>query len=762
MHIKKPLRWYAYIGLFFASVSLFVFQVVITRLFSAMMQYHYVFLLTSMAIFGLGLGGMITFYVRRSHSAEWLQDKLSGFLMVLSLSYIGVFFLIFKPPFINFILLYAILAMIPYVFGGMILSAIFCLLPEQSFKLYFVDLTGSALGSLGVIYLLNGIGMLNSVLVIAAFAGLASCCMAVSAVNKPRMAAALGLLLTLGILITAQAPIHRFGAAFTGYLTSPNTSLARMRAANIDHNLADWRWDAYARTDLIEDNSRLDYKILSMDGGANSRMLAFDKEINAYDHLKQDLNYLPFAVGNQERVLLIGPGGGKDVVLALLAESGTLDAVEINAGSVALVREYGAYNGFIYDRENVNVYIQDGRNFVKSTPYLYDTIYLAQVMTGTAETIGYALAENYIYTKEAIRDYWAALKDEGRIAFIMHDEKDLTRITFTILESLNEIGIPIEEIGSHISVVNRRVAGHSGAMPIHMPLVMVQKTPYTQEQAEMMLELAGRYNHIPLHIPGIAMENAIGAYSMGLLDLEAVYQQFPYNIFPTTDNRPFFFDYQRSISRVLFFLLLGTLAVSLVFVKPLVQNKKLKQAPLYFVGLGVGFMLIEIPLIQKFALILGHPTRAFTTILAAILISSGLGSLFGGWRKFTLRGRYLPLLMVPLLTLPIYLLTLRFMNEWFIPSLAYRTLITFLLLFPLGFFMGMNFPYGISRFKASGNEDSIPILWGINGIMSVMGSILAVVLSMKLGFSYALTAGGIVYLVLFVFMPLRILKDADL
>ncbi len=176
----------------------------------------------------------------------------------------------------------------------------------------------------------------------------------------------------------AKRAVLEFERRFTGYLTSPLNSLFRFRQANVGHSI--------------------------------------DGRLAKVQELQSDLGYLPFGFGDMGKVLLISPGGGKDILLALLGGSSEIHAVEINSGSVRMARKYAVFNGNIYDRWEVTLHIQDGRNFVKQTNQRYDVIYLAQVMTEVAETVGYALAENYIYTTEALQEYWNALNENGKLS----------------------------------------------------------------------------------------------------------------------------------------------------------------------------------------------------------------------------------------------------------------------------------------------------------------------------------------------------------
>lgn len=723
-----------------------------------MFQYHYVFMLISMAIFGLGIGAVIAYRLSKNNTQEQLLNQLPGWLILLSASYISVFSLIYKLPFMNLFVVYSLLAAVPYIIGGIFISIVFKTMSGDSHRLYFADLFGAGVGSLAVVIFMNQLGVVNTILLISGFAIISSLVLAVMLKNGKQRFVSIVLIVVLGLIGMYQQGVEQFEKRFSGYYTSTTTSLARIRLTNTDHKLEDWTWDAYSRTDVIDIPYDDKSKIITIDGRANSQMLRFDGDLSKMEYLKEDLNYLPFDMGKNDRVLLIGPGGGKDIVLALLGGSKDIDAVEINGGSVEIVSKYAEYNGNIYERDEVNVFIQDGRNFVKQSKEQYDMIYLAQVMTGVAETVGYALAENFIYTKDAVRDYWTALKDDGRMSFILHDAKDLGKMTLTIVEALEEIGIAKSQIANHIVIVNRQSHGDHSAHGdrgenIIMPLIMVKKSPFTKPEIKQLSRIIDSRMYTPLHLPYVKEDDYLKGFSEGVLTTTDFYFQGNINLVPTTDNRPFFFDFNRGVDKTLISLLAVVLLALLLF-KPAFKKNNMKRSPYYFIGLGVGFMLIEIPLIQMFSLLLGHPTRSFIVTLVALLIGGGTGSLVGGWSKFQWKGRYLPLLMVPLLTAAVYFALNGLMYKWIVSSIDIRILITIAMLFPLGFFMGMPFPHGIKTLKKAQKESGIPLVWGINGVMSVGGSVLAVIIAMKLGFSYTLAAGALVYLLLFLLMPL--------
>ena len=736
------------VSLFLVSSSLFIYQVTLTRAFSPMLRYHYVFLIISLAIFGMGIGGFLAYHFAQRTSTHRLRAQLPALPTVLASTFVVVFALIYKLPFIQLYFLYGVIATLPFITGGFFIALIFFSQPLRSHELYFADLLGAAVGGAVAVISLNHFGLMNTVLLVSVLALAASIFLSVSLLKKKQTIpyAVTAVLLVLAILL--QPAVSAFEQRFTGYFTSPFTALTRMRQANDAHTILTRSWDAYSRTDVIENERYPDRKFLTIDGGSNSAMMRFDGRLTSVSELRSELNYLPFGFGATSDVLLIGPGGGKDILMALLGGSSEIHAVEINSGSVWLTREYAYFNGNIYDRKEVTLHIQDGRNFMKQTQERYDVIYLAQVVTQVAESVGYALAENFIYTKQALREYWNALSENGKLAFVLHGEFELARLLNTITVTLEEQRVPKWRLRNHIVVINR--TDYESGGEIHMPLVLVKKSPFSPEEINEVRVLSASSRSTPLFLPDSASN---------LRWIELVYprQNVPkarkINVTPTSDNRPYFFDFKRGVEPNLLIFLGIAFMIALLFFRPILKKNGLKRTPLYFLGLGLGFMLIEIPLVQRFGLLLGHPTRSFVITIPALLVGGGLGSLVSPWKRFSINKRYLPLLLVPTFVVIVYLLQDQLVSDWFIHSLALRIFFSIILLFPLGFFLGMPFPTGIRMLGMMNRQKTIPLIWGLNGTMSIGGSVLAVILSMKIGFSYSLAVGGLIYLLLFLFMP---------
>lgn len=184
-----------------------------------------------------------------------------------------------------------------------------------------------------------------------------------------------------------------------------------------------------------------------------------------------------------------------------------------------------------------------------------------------------------------------------------------------------------------------------------------------------------------------------------------------------------------------------------------IRGSQIYGKALYFSAIGLGFMLIEIPLIQKSMLFLGNPTKSFSYVLFSLLLSCGIGSYFSNRKVFDIRvrGRQIIFVVIPILTILLQIAIPIMIKEYRTIEDGFKLLMLAGLLFPLGFFLGMAFPKGIAKLTENNQERHIPLMWGINGVMSVMGSVVAIIISMKLGFTVANLVGGLMYLGIFIF-----------
>ncbi|WZL73995.1 hypothetical protein QBE52_04435 [Clostridiaceae bacterium 35-E11] len=754
---------YLYLAMFFIGFSLFLYEVLLTRLFSVILSVNLVFLVVSFAILGSGIGGILTYKILRTNkkvTPGTLLKKYSLWIPIsILLSIIGMYYL----PFIPLYILYVFIGTIPFVLGGIVISSMFKKNAKGSSKLYLMDLIGSALGSLAVIQLMNKFGFMRSVLAV--------CMMSLFAAmliyhyykeNKKMITLGVCLVFLAGAFIQGTT-VKKIEKGFSAYYTSPNTVINYLQKSKEKSvGISFTKWDAISRTDVIETINE-DEKIIVTDGGASAPIIRFDGDLKSIQYLKKSVNYIPFAFGNNEHTLVIGSGGGKDVLFALLGESKNIDAVEINTSTIEAVNNFKEFSGDIYNRPEVQIYNEDGRNFIENTNKKYDNIYLSMVMTNAVENTMYSLSESYIYTYEAVEEYFNHLKENGKLSFMMHNSLDLSKIVNTGIEILLDKGVKEENITDYFVIVNGVDNEHKNMHKntVSMPLVIFKNTPFIEAEINKIKDTATSQNREMLHYPG----NEEKLYKL-IKDKEITYEELlnkvQFNAKPIRDNSPFFYNYRKTLPMEMKYVFLGILLVWLLIRKKYVDRKAYKQPAKYFIGLGIAYMFVEIPMIQKMILYFGNPSLAFSVMLFSILVSSGIGSGLSGNKKvrsFTESSpSYLLLTAISIVIIQLNMSKIMSMTSDF--DLVQKIITGSLTVLPMGVLMGIPFPTGIEKLRGiTKNEDMIPLMWGINGIFSVLGSVLAIMLSMKFGFNMTIYMGAMVYLLLYVVNPFKNRED---
>lgn len=736
MHYRTIL---ANFGVFLVGLTLFMYEITLTRLFSTLMWYHFVFIVISLAMLGWTIGGVYAFRWLKSHkktTTKMLAVRKIKILALLSVTlWIAILFLYKTPYNTSLLFVYIALSALPFIMGGYYLSLVFKEGAKNSNALYFADLLGSALGSVLIVLLLDNYSLIR----IGAVLGLVPLLVAAFDLATGNRYKKLAVLTASALIIMAFAGgsgLDKWAQDFGAYKGNPKLLGALFKD---NPRIVYTVWNSLARTDVVEADN-IEKKTILVDGGASSDMIPFNGDLKSIEYLKNEVGYFPFAYKNNDSALLIGTGGGEDILFAHLGGVQDITAVEINPGTVQAAQKFKDFNGNIYGLEGTKVYIQDGRSFITQDQNKYDVIFLSKVMTQSSETLGYALSENYIYTKEAYEAYLNHLNPGGTLAFVLHGGNDLGKATATLLQILEERGIPREQASKYMTVVNSSYINgedHSHGNRLMYPLLMVKNTPFTTEESQKIISLALDSKQKILSLPH--------EYER----LEAITP--PKDVqrsYLVTDNYPFFYNVGHKAPNVILLMLLVIVFAGFRLIRPLLAaaDKSVNYFRNYFAYLGLAFMLVEIPLIQKLILLFGHPTLTFSAVIAILLFSAGLGSFFS--KIMTAK---IPLKVIGI-TIFIYSVLLYFALPWFISAFqgtetVIKILATFVLLLPQGLLMGIPFPTGLRLVEDSKKEDFIPVFWALNGWMSVVGSILALVMAMSIGYNLTLLAGASIYLI---------------
>jgi len=749
-------------AVFLMSASVLVFEVALTRLFSVVLRYHFVFLVTSVAVCGLGLGGLLAHVTRAAR-----ERRPTSASLVLSATGFGVLVPVTLTLLLRWLLPYhpgmyvAIggVILLPFICAGVFLSVCFEQFGKQSGRLYAADLFGAAAASFGVVGLLQWLGGINACFAAGAMGALAG----VWAAGASRWLRALPPLLVAAGVACFVAANHadRVLGVPAVHTTDQNVGkplyieLADPKApSHIEYT----EWNAFARTDVVAEHDP-SIRYVYTDGHVPTNMDRWDGKVGSIQYLRGFLGYVALESTPKDRALFIGPGGGLDVLMALVAGYREIEGVEINPSILNVMRRYRKFNGGVYERPNVHVSVGDGRSYVKRSRNQYDLIYLALTQTATSGNVGLSLVESYIHTTDAIRDYLAHLTPGGCVAFITQEYPLSLRLFASAIAVLTEGGTETEaQACSHLAVM--QVPPEQFPSTPYRYLLLLAKEPLQTRRCKALMEGIELRRLLPLYVPaehpGLPF-SWVGSGEKHVQDLVDEFQLpdgSPANISPCSDDSPFFLDMTFGVPRPLYLLCLAALLLSagLTGVLALTRRGRGGIAHLpgftgYFSLLGVGFMLAEIALAQKLILFLGYPTLTLSVILFSLLLGGAAGSRFSQRGATADMQRWIATATCAAGTLlAAYAFGFPVIQPAFLGgSLTVRIAVSATLLVPLGFCLGIPFPSGI-RLLEQVNRDDIPWMWGVNGVTSVLGSVLAAIGAKLFGFRLVLLAGAACYL----------------
>jgi len=765
-------------SVFILSFAVLAFEVVLTRLFSVFLRYHFVFLIVSVAVCGLGIGGLLLYQCRNLLSR--LPPRLFLFLNLLGLALsIPAFVLLvlrwLVPHYPGMVSLMAMLMLVPFLFAGAFLAYVFERLALRSGQLYAADLTGAAIAAVVVIGLLKVLGAVDACFALSIVVAISALALIAppTGITHRRAILVLGATVVLLLNTALLALNRRTRFADVPPIRTNDPEVAQQITKPLFRELADpsigarivrTEWSAFARTDVVEEADAPEVKYIWTDGEVPTHMEKFDGDLSKVQVLKRFIGYLPYATGRVNTVLCIGPGGGLDILLAKLGEAKHIEGVEVNPSIPRLMSEYADFNGNLYEQPDVHISVADGRSFVRHSSQRYDLIYLALTQTATSGNVGLALVESYIHTTDALRDYLDHLTPNGRVAFITQEYALLCRYFTSALKVFLDKGIPEREACEHLALFAVPPTHFAGNPYRH--LILVHQSRLSPQQADKLLSSAQQMGLDPLYVPHVYRGKPFARVSAGELDLEdfiSLFRQYDrVNISPVSDDSPFFLDLTLSVPSLLTQLWIGALLLVMAFsvwavlgVKrdSALRLRRRRSLPFvaYFSALGIGFMLVEVALAQKMILFLGYPTLALSVILCSLLLGGGCGS-FVSQRLDEERlatGIARAAGGVVIMVAFLELLMPRFLGNTHMSSVTSRSLLGALLLLPLGFFLGMPFPFGVRLLQMSSPED-VPWMWGVNGVTSVVGSVLAAVGAKLWGFHEVLLIGAAVYCLLMV------------
>ena len=740
-------------------------ELALTRVFSVVYFYHFAFMAISIALFGLGAGGVFSYVV--SGWPGTLHGKLGA---LAAANAVGIVFCLtfllnttssMSTP--SLVLAYFVAA-VPFLLSGTIVSLAIADAIERVNRIYFFDLIGAAAGCAVLVPLLNWIGGPNTILVAAVLFAVSAAIWFHLAKSHPGRAGAVLLGLLLVGLITYNSKHYLIDVHFAKGQQIKDEEFVQ--------------WNSFSRIALKpEPGSNM--KSIVIDADAATGVARFDFA-HLSDQERFDLAYdgpgFVYQLRPGAKTLVIGPGGGWDVSRALASGSKDITGVEINPiiANTIMQDKFPQYSNRLYFRPEVKIEVEDGRSFVRRSQDRYQVLQATLVDTWASTAAGaFALSENNLYTTNAFADYLSHLTSDGVMSFTRWGfvpPRESLRVVALASVALKQMGE--NDPARNIIVIRQDLQKLStwGTRDT----ILVSRHPFSAADVAIVDKAAGPAKLEVVYEPGTNNDTPF----RGLLtapDVNAFYENYPFDVRPVSDDRPFFFytvqardlwqfvlhasretaDYKVNTALpVLFGLVAISIVATLVILAlpPLVlrhslpRGKGTVRALLFFLFIGAGYILIQVALIQKFVLFLGHPTYALTVIIFSMLLSSGFGS-FASKRLVNGSPSRLSsaLLLIAAAVIVLSLVVSPIAESGVALEFWLKVLISVALIAPVGFAMGMPFPTGLSMLEKV-MPASVRWAWAINAASSVLGSAAAMFLAIYMGLQMTLIIGGLFYI----------------
>ena len=757
-------------GITLASFAALLLELSLTRLFSVVLFYHFAFLAISIALLGLGGGGVLAYLGRNwlarfsTRAIGWLVCGLSALVIpvvLLVVLHTPVSLLLTGRNFARLTAIYGASA-VPFFLVGLLFSVVFARESKRIPQLYSADLIGGALACLGVVPLLNWLGGPNTVL-------LAAVAMAVAGLVWSTTARTRAIAAALTLALIAVIAFNHAGRIIDVIYAKGIRIAQYVKVEYV-------RWNSISRieVDAKPDGSRW----IVIDEDANSAIMNADPAKWNGSMWQKYLMASPPSMANvlrpRGKFAIIGPGGGVDVLRAVGNGSPSVTGIEINPIIVDDVMKdrYSGWSYHLYDLPQVHVHVNDGRSFIRASAEHYDVIQMTLVDTWASTAAGaFALSENNLYTVEAFRQYFDHLSPDGMVAVTRWEFKrprEALRVVSVAMAALRQIGVI--DSAAHFMVFSEGQLQEDG-IPV---VVLAKKSAFTPDEEAAARQHMAKTLLVAQYMPSQPGNNPFSQL-IASNNPETFAANYEFNVAPVTDNNPFFFftlkssqilnrtvlnraiDWKVNVGVVvlLMVLVISTVAVLLFLVLPLALHGGSAGYALplmYFVAVGLGYILVEVAFIQRFVLFLGHPTYALTVVIFLLLLSSGAGSFAS--RRWLQEPRHvrIPLVVIAAAILAYVLILPRGLAMLVGWPFALKLLISGTVLVPLGFVMGMPFPTGLRGLAAQttgARGSAVEWAWAMNAASSVLGSVMAVVIAIQFGLNVTLTYGAAAYLLAF-------------
>jgi hypothetical protein len=781
-----------YAGLLLVALSTLMYEILLTRIFSVTTWYHFAFVAISLAMFGMTAGALIVYLLPERFPVEATRRTLAragvAFPVVLLLSFLTQLSIPFRihPSIVAIyaiVFTFAVIA-VPFVLSGIIVCLALTRYPRSVGRLYAADLVGAAIGCVLLIYTLEVTDGPTAVVFVACLASLGGLFFArdlgVAWLTRTSAVVTLGLgLFAAGHtwLVWQQFPILRIIYVKAGFEGRPLyerwNSYSRVRVTG-DPNRPEqpymWGLSAAYRADR-----RINQLHMDIDVAAGTVMTRRTDDPLDTEHLRYDVTNVGYYIRPAADALVVGTGGGRDILSALVFGARSVTGVELNGNIIETTNDrFGDFTGHLDRDPRVRFVNDEARSWIARQDRRFDLIQISLIDTWAATAAGaFVLSENSLYTVESWALFLRRLTDRGLLSvsrwYFEDRPGEVYRLTSLASASLVEIGAA--DPRRHMVIVRNVRGAGGGTQPDGIGTILVSPAPFSDADLDRLEQVSRDLQYEIVLSPRVARDQTFATLASGR-DLDAFTRSYPIDISAPTDDNPFFFHMLRL--RSLFDLdllrlgksshnmeavfVLGALLATVILLTlacvaaPLAAGRHdlAGAGPLltFFASIGLGFMLVETSQMQRLIVVLGHPTYGLSVVLFALLLASGIGSYLTHRvdpRRAAAAGRTrLAVLLALLVAFGAVTPAVARLTEG--AATWVRIVLSVALLFPPGLFMGMAFPLGM-RIAAAHSERLTPWLWGINGATSVTASVLAVAIALSSTISTAFWTGCVCYAV---------------
>jgi SAM-dependent methyltransferase len=765
-----------YFAIFILAAAALSYQILITRFFSVMLYYHFAFAAISLAMFGLTRGAMEVYGDPDRYAPERVGVEFARHATWFAISGVGAMIgflclpLVIPEEYLPGALAVTTLAFVwPFSEAGVCITLLLTRLPYGGGWLYAADLLGAALGCLGLIFALLVVDPVSATLWIGAFAA----CAGWVVVRDSDDVRSLRLSRTVALALAVAALAHTGLAASGGSHVGVFWAKGRQQTGTLFE-----RWNTYSRIRVRPlgettpfgwgfahpQPMKIDQHLLDIDADAGTVITRLDGDIGKLSYLKDDVINAAYLVQPPADVAVIGVGGGRDVLSALLFGAKRIRGIEINPAIFeVLTDKFADFSGHLDRQPGVSLVNAEARSYINGSSERYDLVQISLIDTWAATAAGgLTLTENRLYTVEAWDDFYRALNPGGLLSVSRWYKPDMHRGEFYRLVAiaagaLQRKGVPATDLPNHVIAVN---VGD-------VVTVITRPDALTDAQWQGARSRLLAQGFKILLGPDVTFDAVTSTLLSGKADA-AFFESLPENIAPSTDDNPFFFYTARlrdavgtysslygnnnaaiTLTRAL--VILTLFACGYYIILPFVRLARrmplsvLTPPVTYFSAIGMGFMLIEISQMQRLMVFLGHPVYSLGVVLFTILLFGGVGSATIGARPAR-QGAVIARVIALVATLVATGILTPLVTTWArSESTDMRILVSMLLLAPPAFGMGMMFPLGLNIWRR--HSELLPFFWSANGITSMFASVLGMALSIEVGIANTYALGVCFYVV---------------